>query len=473
VTIASSLAGRVLDTIRRHGMLRDGERVLAAVSGGADSVALLDVLAELRASLGLAVSVVHVHHGLRPESDADADFVLALSARLGLPAHVERVVVKRAPPWDGLEAESRRARHAALQRAARAVDATRIATGHTSDDQAETVLMRLLQGAGPRGLGGIPPVRGRLISPLIETRRAELVEHLRRRGLTWVEDASNRDVRFLRNRIRHDLLPFMAELTGTPLVEALCRSAAAARAVVADLEARARGDLERRATREPAGITLDVSALGAGAVELGAEILRQAAAAQGETGPLRGPAQRAIRALVGEAPRRRTVRLGRLVAERSGRRIRVGPVTLPALAARVWSPPGELALPEISRCLTASIVARDRDYAVPREPGRVAFDADALPATLTVRARRRGDVFSPFGAPASGPAALRRLKSFLIDAGVPRWERPRTPLVEAGGHIIWVAGVRRGRRAPVIAATTRVLELTLRDDELAVAPPRR
>ncbi|HME94497.1 MAG TPA: tRNA lysidine(34) synthetase TilS [Methylomirabilota bacterium] len=446
---------------------------MAAVSGGADSVALLDVLGELRASLGLAVSVVHVHHGLRPESDADADFVLALSARLGLPAHVERVAVKRGPPWDGLEAESRRARHAALQRAARAVDATRIATGHTADDQAETVLMRLLQGAGPRGLGGIPPVRGWLISPLIETRRAELVEHLRGRGLTWVEDASNRDVRFLRNRIRHDLLPFMAGLTGTSSVEALCRSAAAARAVVADLEARARGDLERLATREPVGITLDVSALGAGAVELGAEILRQAAAAQGETGPLRGPAQRAIRALVGEAPRRRTVRLGRLVAERSGRRIRVGPATLPALAARVWSPPGDLALPEIGRCLTASIVVRDRDYVVPRAAGRVAFDADALPATLTVRARRRGDVFSPFGAPASGPGALRRLKSFLIDAGVPRWERPRTPLVEAGGHVIWVAGVRRGRRAPVTATTARVLELTLRDGSLAVAPPRR
>jgi len=116
---------------------------------------------------------------------------------------------------------------------------------------------------------------------------------------------------------------------------------------------------------------------------------------------------------------------------------------------------------------------RDRDYVVPRAAGRVAFDADALPATLTVRARRRGDVFSPFGAPASGPGALRRLKSFLIDAGVPRWERPRTPLVEAGGHVIWVAGVRRGRRAPVTATTARVLELTLRDGSLAVAPPRR
>jgi tRNA(Ile)-lysidine synthase len=101
-------------------------------------------------------------------------------------------------------------------------------------------------------------------------------------------------------------------------------------------------------------------------------------------------------------------------------------------------------------------VAGGPGYAIPRELVRVAFDADRLPPTLVVRARRRGDVFAPFGAP-----GLRRLKSFLIDAGVPRWHRPRTPLVEAGGEIIWVAGVRRGRTAPVTASTERVLELAL------------
>src|SRR4030095_4136314 len=114
-TIASSLGTHVLDTIRRHGMLRGGERVLAAVSGGPDPVALLAVLAALRASLGLVVSVVHVHHGLRPEADADADFVLGLCTRLGLPGHVERVTVRRAPPWDGLEGGRRRAPHQALE----------------------------------------------------------------------------------------------------------------------------------------------------------------------------------------------------------------------------------------------------------------------------------------------------------------------------------------------------------------------
>ena len=378
---------------------------------------------------------------------------------LGLPCRVERVTVRRASPWDGLEAESRHARHAALERVAREIGAARVAIGHTADDQAETVLMRLLQGAGPRGLGGIAPARGLLIRPLIETRRIVIEAHLRARGLAWAEDPSNRDPRFLRNRIRHDLLPFMADLTGAPVVDALGRSAAAARAVVADLEARARADLARLAIRDGTGLCLDVGALADRPIELAAEILRQAAAVLGETRPLRGPTQRALRRLLGEAPPRRGARLGRLAVERSGRRLRVGPVALSPLVTRAWAVPGALELPEIEARLTARVVTRAGDYAIPREPGRAAFDADTLPAALAVRARRRGDVFSPFGAP-----ALRRLKSFLIDAGVPRWQRARTPLVEAGGEIIWVAGIRRGAIAPVTAATTRVLELALDSD---------
>jgi tRNA(Ile)-lysidine synthase len=437
-------------------MLRGGEVVLVAVSGGPDSVALLDALRALREWLSLTLSVVHVHHGLRPEADAEADAVRGLCGRLGVPCRVERVAVRREAPWDGLEAESRRARHAALDRAARELGAARIALGHTVDDQAETVLMRLLQGAGPRGLGGMAPVRGRLIRPLIETPRSTIEAHLRERGLASVEDPSNRDPRFLRNRIRHELLPFLVELTGGPVAEALARSAAAVRALVADLEARARADLTALGRRDGAGITLDVDALAGRPVELAAEILLQAAALQGESRPLRGPAQRALRRLLTDAPRRRAVRLGGLAVERSGRRLRVGPPALPALEPRTWPVPGPLELPELGARLTARIVARPHDYLLPREPGRAAFDADALPSVLGVRGRRRGDVFSPFGGPPG-----RRLKAFLIDAAVPRWARPRTPLVEAGAEIIWVAGVRRGAAAPVTPATTRILELAL------------
>src|SRR5262249_5193711 len=156
--IATSLAARVRSTIRRHGMLHGGEAVLVAVSGGPDSVALLDVLVALAGGLGLRLQVAHVDHRLRPQAHADAQFTRALRERLGLAFHLERVTVRRTPPWDGLEAEARRARHAALERRARLAGATRIALGHTADDQAETVVMRLLAGAGPRGLAGMAPV---------------------------------------------------------------------------------------------------------------------------------------------------------------------------------------------------------------------------------------------------------------------------------------------------------------------------
>jgi tRNA(Ile)-lysidine synthase len=451
-----SLALSALRTIRGHGLLRGGETVLVAVSGGADSVALLDVLRELRPSLRLGLECIHVHHGLRPEADADARFVEDLCAALLVPCHVERVVVRREPPWDGLEAEARRARYRALAARAAAVSATRIATGHTADDQAETVLMRLLQGAGPRGLAGISPERGPFIRPLLEARRAEILAHLASRGLAWIEDATNRDPRFLRNRMRHGILPVLVETFGPRIVESLGRSAALCRGLVADLERRADSDLARLAKRGPDGIVLPVGELARLPGEVAAELLLRAATELGESRPRRAAAHRAIRRLLQPGAPPRAVRTGRLSMERSGAWLRVGPTRLPTLPPRRIEVPGSLALPEIGLRLTAAVVARTPDSTVPREPCRVAFDADRLPSMLDVRPRRAGDRFVPFGAPGE-----RRLKSFLIDAGIPRWERARIPLVEAAGEIIWVAGVRRGQAAAIGPDTVRILEVTL------------
>jgi tRNA(Ile)-lysidine synthase len=452
----TSLAARVLATIRRHGLLHGGETVLVAVSGGADSVALADLLHELIPVLRLSLHVAHVHHGLRPEAEADADSVGRLCERLAVPYHLERVAVRREPPWEGLEAEARRARYAALLARARAVGAHRVATGHTADDQAETVLMRLLQGAGPRGLAGIAPARGPLIRPLLETRRLEIERHLRQRGLDWVEDPSNRDPRFLRNRIRHEILPFLGEVWGPEMVDSLCRSAAMARRWVVDLEQRARVELDRLAGRGPLGFVFPLADLRALPDELAFQVLLLAASELGETRPLRGAAQRSLRRFLKPAAGRRSVRLGSLAIELSGRRLRVGPARLAALCTRQWRVPGIVELGEVGLRLEARCFERPADYVPPRERERVAFDAERLPATLLVRPRRAGDRFLPFGG-----AGERRLKSFLIDAAVPRWERPRLPLLEARGEIVWIAGLRRGQAAPITPATRCILEVTL------------
>jgi len=446
-------------------MLQGGETVLTAVSGGADSVALLDVLGSLGSPWSLSLHAIHVHHGLRPEADADAEFVRALCARMGVPLSVERVSVKSEPPWEGLEAEARRARYGAFREVARRVGAQRIATAHTADDQAETVLMRLLEGAGPRGLAGIAPTRGMLIRPLLGARRADVEAHLRAHGLGWVEDASNRDTRFLRNRVRLEVLPFLAQAVEPSIVDRLVRSAALVRGMVDDLERVAARELQRVGRQGAEGWVLKTSDLAGLPPEMAVEMVRQAGRDLGYSGALRGHAQKTLRRLLAPASVRGVLRTGGVTVERSGRWLRVGPGHLPPIVPHDFPVPGDLALPEVGMTLEARCFPRTEGYAAPREDRVAAFDADLLPRRLHVRARRRGDRFVPFGGPSE-----RRLKSFFIDAGVPRWERERVPLLEAAGDIIWVAGLRRSRAAPVGLGTKRILEVTLRPEMTSRSP---
>jgi tRNA(Ile)-lysidine synthase len=434
-------------------MLAGGEVVLVAVSGGADSTALLSLLLALAPEWGLRLRVLHVDHGLREDSAADAEFVRALGRRLGVPVEATRVSVVRR---GSLEEAARVARYAALEDYADRIGAQRIALGHTADDQAETVLMRLLEGAGVRGLAGIPPVRGRLIRPLIAARRAALVAWLTRAGLEWREDPTNRDLKFLRNRIRHEVLPLLAAAHDADVVPALARVAGRAREMVTALEQVAAVELARLATDQgPQALILPRAALAALPQPVAAEVLRQAAARLGSRAPLRAWAHRGLARLLASPPPRRPFRVGGLALEVSGPLVRIGRQSPEPLATRVVPVPGTVVLPEIGRALHARIVAAD-GYGVPREAMRAAFDADAVGGPLVVRGRRVGDRLRPFGA-----AGERRLKTLFIDAKVPRWERGRRPVVVAAGVIIWVAGLRRSAIAPVTADTRRVLELHL------------
>lgn len=437
-------------TIQRHAMLAGGERVLAAVSGGPDSVALLHVLLELAPRLALAVSVAHVDHGLRPDSARDAEFVSALGARHGAGVDVVRVAL----PAGSDEARARRARQAALAAVAARVGADRIALGHTADDQAETVLMRLLEAGGVRGLAGIPPVRGQVIRPLLDARRRDVLAALEAAGLSWLEDPTNADLRFRRNEVRHRLLPALHALTGRDVVPVLVAVAGAARAAADAVEATAERALERLATREPQALTCSRAALAALPPPVAVETLRQAAARFGGHAPLRAWGHRGLARVLAVPPPRRAFRLGGVVVEVSGDRIRVAASRVPALVTRTLDVPGRVALAERGEVIEARVVP-GADYVVPRDPRVAAFDADAVCAPFVVRARRAGDRFEPFG------ASARRLKSFLIDAKVPRWERERLPVVEADGRIVWLAGLRRGAAAPVGAVTQRIVELRL------------
>jgi tRNA(Ile)-lysidine synthase len=438
-------------TIRRHAMLAGGETVLVAVSGGADSVALLHLLASLERQWRLRLHVLHVDHRLRAGSAADADFVRVLARRLGVAFDAATVTVDRR---GSLEAAARAARYAALEACAARIGAERIAVGHTADDQAETVLMRLVQGAGVRGMAGIAPVRGRIIRPLIELRRSALEAELRRSGLAWVEDETNRDPKFLRNRIRHELLPLLSDAYNPEVATALVRVASLARETVSALDQSAQAELDRLAVWSDRGATLRLDALRALPRPVAAEVLRRAAARLGSRAPLRAWAHRGLaRVLTTPAPRR-AFRLGGVTVEVSGPLARLSSAPLPPLIERTVAVPGRTELPEIGQALETRLVGADA-YAIPKDPSRVAFDADELGAPLIVRARRRGERFTAFG------GGERRLKSLLIEAKVPRWERARVPVLDAGSTIVWVGHLRRGAAGRVTARTRRVLELAL------------
>jgi len=446
----TGLVEAVRATLRRHAMLVGGERVLVAVSGGADSAGLLHALHALAPSLRLTLHVLHVDHGLRADSSHDAAFVQAMAARLGVACEVVRVTVSAG---GSPEAQARAARYAALEGCAERVGAARIAVGHTRDDQAETVLMRVLEGAGPRGLAGIPFQRGRVIRPLLEVSRREIVAALRSLDISWMEDPSNLDRAFFRNRVRHHILPFLAMASGADPVAALNRTAVRMRALVETLDARAEAELKRLAVVTEDEVVLPHPLLSVMPRAVAATVLRLAASRLGCRAPLRAWAHRGLSRVLCERPLRRPFRLGGVVVEVSGAQVRLAARPRPPLGTHALVVPGCTLLDEIGAFVEARVVSAD-GYELPRARDRVAFDVDALSAPLIVRARRPGDHVDAFG------GGERRVKSLLIDAKVPRWERARVPVIEAGGQVVWVAGLRRAAAAPLTSSTRSVLDLT-------------
>jgi tRNA(Ile)-lysidine synthase len=417
----------VLATCRRRRLLAPEDRVLAALSGGPDSSALVTALAALRRSGALAdLRALHVDHGLRPGSAAEAGFCQALCDRLGVPLERARVTV--AP--GNLQAEARRARYAALRRAAARFGATRIATGHTRTDQAETVLLRLLRGAGARGLSGIPPRRGALVRPLIDRSRDEVLAFLRAEGLPWLEDPTNASARFLRNRVRAEVVPVLERLSPT-LERALSRAA--------DLLRDDERALERRARRALAaeGARAEVARLRAEPVAV---------------------RRRAVRRLWRQARGRRAGLTAEHVEAVLGllRRGRPGRTTLPdGLEARCAygvlevrrRPPAPAAPAELA-------VPGPGVYPVPGRPLQLAIEAApgaAVDWPLRLGPRRPGDRFRP-----EGGRGAKKLKAWLIDRKVPREKRDALlVLADRSGRVLWLPEL--GARAEARGLGLRLL----------------
>jgi tRNA(Ile)-lysidine synthase len=261
----TALHQQIRRTIRRHGLLPPGGRVVVGLSGGSDSVAVTRLLLELAEHGDFTVAgVAHLNHRLRPSADRDEAFCRDFAARLSLPIIVEEADVRAfaAAHRLSLEDAARRLRYSFLERAASALGADRIAVGHTQDDQAETFLLKLIRGAGLAGLAGIYPRRDTVIRPLLDVSRAELRAYLAGVGEAWSEDESNADVVNPRNRIRHNVIPELDRAAGALTTPAIARAAALAREDADWLDELAREQIAPASAGREGSPALDAAALG-------------------------------------------------------------------------------------------------------------------------------------------------------------------------------------------------------------------
>jgi tRNA(Ile)-lysidine synthase len=464
----TNLASRVLAAIRRDGLIARGDRVIAGVSGGADSVALAHLLVEVARSGALEfVGVAHLNHLLRGEaSDRDEAFSRQVAHDCKVAFDVERCDVAATVGSAGrsLEEAAREARYAYLERARQRLGADLVAVAHSLDDQAETVLMRLLSGAGTRGLGAMKPRRGRIVRPLLDVRRGELRAYLDAHGIGFVEDESNRDLSRRRNRLRHELLPRIVEVEGDTAVEAIVRTARIAQADEALLDG---------LTIEAAGrVTTSESPLRLDAVRLGREPL----------GLRRRIVRRAVEQVTGRAPSFRQVEAIVTFLDQGG------PGTVPVSGGHMelspdggvlfsvapsrrhveadWRPwqytlpvPGRVAVVEASGVIWAqSEQSEESSGSKPDRgvPWQVRLSREVVGDVLTVRAWKPGDrVRLPWG------IGRKKVQDIFVDCKVPRSERHAIPLVVAGnGQILWVAGHAVAGGAMAGSATKSVVVLS-------------
>jgi tRNA(Ile)-lysidine synthase len=445
-------------------MTSPGAPVLVAVSGGADSVALLHVLAELRAPFGLSISVAHLNHSLRGgDSDEDAAFVARLAARLGVECREETVEVRELASAEGrsLEDAGREARRRFLLRAASAMGCAAIATGHHADDQAETVLLRLIRGAGVRGLAGIEPVTADgFVRPLIECRRSELRRYLDVRDIPYREDSSNLDTSFTRNRVRHELIPLLRRDFNPSIVSALARTSCSM-AQAEELLSALADSAARDVVVESADGSMSLDSEGIRAYDkiTWSYVFRRAfRALAGDSQTLSHAHLEALTELVERRPTGTSVHLPGGIRARKGygtvEIYRHAPRQEPAFAEQEVLLPGLTSLPGFGGELETRIVDGSElpsDLAS-SDPTVELFDVEGIRPPLTVRARRPGDRIELFGS-----GGTKKLKDLLIDMKIPPGSRDRLPIVADGGGILWVAGVRRSDRARITAGTTQAL----------------
>jgi len=449
-------------TIRRHGLLRPGDRVLVAFSGGLDSSALLAFLLEIREAWSLDIQVAHFNHRLRRSAAADARFAEKRARELGLRFHPGEADVRDHAVRHGLNLEeaARTLRYDFLKKTARRINASRIATGHTRNDQAETLLMRLLRGSGPTGLSGVhPQVDGLIIRPLLDLERDDLALFLKGKGWTFREDETNSDLRFLRNKVRHKLLPLLKKEYEARVVEHLGRTAEILREEDQLLEDMARSEAKTAIRRAKGLPVLDRTALRAMPAAMTRRVIRHFL--KELKGDLRDVSFQDVEAFRALGKNKEIALADDLILRREGERLfqKKGPFTEPKYHY-LWDGRGALRIPAAGLTLHGRIIPRPGlDSFRFDDERRVYCDASKLEFPLRVRNRRSGDRYRPLGAPGA-----KKIKEILRAKGMPLAERARRPVILSGARMVWMPGLGVAEEFKVGPKTTRVLVIDKREN---------
>ncbi|MDA2927289.1 tRNA lysidine(34) synthetase TilS [Acidobacteria bacterium AH-259-G07] len=453
--------------IRRHPLLIEDHPVVVALSGGPDSVALLLALNELAGNFPLELSAAHVNHQLRgEEAEADEQFVRCLCQELNIPLEVKRIDTRRAAQISGenLEDCARTIRYDFLFQLARQKK-SRVATGHTLNDQAETFLMKLIRGAGPAGLSGIYPLRvnqigtrGEQVSvtvvrPLLEITRDEILDYLAERSQTYRVDATNQDLSFDRNWVRHQLIPMLQHKLNPALLETLHRAAGLFREIEQFLGQCGREAFERSKSKKSPETVLQIKKVEELPAIVQKEVVRQAV--MESKGDLRDITLRHIGEVLRltQAPSGKEVHLpGGLKVQREFEDLRFTLESLPGAFSYQLSIPGEVHLREVGKY----VVARRAKLGETEAKATVIQWSGNI---LTVRNRRPGDRYRT-----SPKSREKKLKELFQKKRIPKSQRDKLIIVEADTEIIWVEGFPPHPKYRATADTTRAVEIKVQNE---------
>lgn len=447
----------IITAAKRHNMFSPGDKVLVAVSGGPDSIAMLHALHTCSAELGITLHAAHLNHGIRgEESNLDQAFVYNLANSLKLPITVGNADVPalRLEMRVGEEEAARIARLKFFLDTATELDMNKVAIGHTADDRAESVLLNVIRGCGVDGLGSIRPVNGNIVRPLIEATRADIERYIAENALPYRIDESNADITYARNRVRHELIPMLEREFNPEVRNALVRLAGIASAQSDFIEGLAESALHEVAYGKglDAGLFLSLpEAIQFQAIR--SEILRLKGDLHDVTFE---QVERVIEALHSENDFTITLPSGEVFATRRRNSLCVWRREPPPAVEPFNCPlliPGVTHIPTVGMTLKCDVIENPIPGRLPADEAII--DADCVVGTLRVRSARPGDRIVPLGM-----AGSKKLQDVFVDKKVPKRERARAAVVVDDEKALWVAGVVASDLGKVTETTTKAIRMS-------------